>query len=328
MDNSNEGKLYKLYFFMPNEADKYVEAGKDALSKTVILIAAGGDASRLLTGLPDDEIGNDFTGVTIPITPVLGKGSFDLILEHIKVMALHFNLKIDLPTITVLGPNTKTAIEKRLQKFKNYDLDDLKVIEQSALPVFDEEGKMFTTPMYDKHGKWIDTKDKKLLLAPNGTGGVAEAFYKSPFFEFYKSQGKEKVLLWHGNFPISDPYNLVCGLLGKAAVGNADFLPLISTEGVNSRLAQLYELYQAENYLKNLNGTSLPSDKKTEADKLLEEVEDNISMYVLSFTLIENIIGKLKERPQLKLLSIRDKTGNFFKGYKFEKFLTEIMRFI
>jgi hypothetical protein len=337
---------------MAGEEKKFVEMGKKGFARAVVIVAAGGDASRMRASLIeaaknknnerlvrylsehypnpesllDDNFTDSFTGVTVPIGPVTGESSFERILGTLKEIKDFYQLEEDIPVVINVGPNTKTAIEKKLIELDKFSLTAPKlvgtaknfpIIEQKAKPVFDQEGKILTTK-------------GKLLLAPDGTGGVIEAFYHSPLFEFYKSKGKDKVLFWHGNFGLFEviqPFDIIYGAMGKADGGNADLMPLVSG-GVYPILANLCDIYTTENFWSALaNGNLPPIDDREKVDSWQEQIEDNIHLWVLSFRLIENIVGKFKDRPQLKQLFIRDANGNLIKGYKMEKFLSEAIKF-
>lgn len=297
MSSINNRSCPYLLYVQGREDDRYYEIGKEALSKTVFLIAAGGDSSRM----QNKDAKNKVCNFMQPITPLSKKSSIYKIVESIVAISRYTQNESCLPIVIGVNPSNDEKIRTEIRKC-NISPSTLSYIIQDEVPVLDAKG-MFKL------------NDNRLLMtAPSGTFGVVNAFYKSSLFNEYRRLGKNMVVFWYANaaFVFGDLLRHLCQFIGNAVANRLEFSPLIIETDFVHKYLNLYHNYKSNQPIE---------------ENLHDMVESNIFMYLLSFDLIDKLCtdDKLEGRLVEKTYYVN---GNAEKHFILERQVSEILRFV
>lgn len=275
--------------------EKQVERARE---RTIVLIAAGGDASRFLTSLLKDRLRADRRN-----TPVVPRWVRDYSLPTLNAPGarisflgshltfLHNHLGAAVPVAVVTGPNTHQAITAHLEKHQNFGLSNVGIIEQEGASVITPDGDLVF---------WEDGND---LRAPEGLGGMLFDLARSDWMHKQEAAGYKYLYMWYAN-------DLTAGRHLDEHIG---YFVAQGTAWLWASHADALQLVQDIN----------ASDEPRRRGPLMAALEDCPGAYVMN---LEDI-GALPllvdahcvERP-LPLLTA---TGTLARGWKREFFLSD-----
>ena len=273
------------------------DAVQEAIARTIVLVAAGGDASRLMPELyrhrlrplskPDWHVPlwfRQYSLATEPWIPPHEESHLQFILSSIKR-----DLGEDTPVVVVTSPNNHEAIYTYLGVHGMMGLSRIAVIQQEALPVVTLEGELLF---------W---EDGNTLKAPDGTAGCLRALREAEWFARRVDEGYEHVFAWYVNDPVSGRH------IAKFMKGYIDSeAPMLwATDSVGrDKLGQIY---------REVNTEKLTA--------LATELEDAPACYVLRTEAIDELLKLVDMHTILKNVPILLPNGKLLKGVKHEKFL-------
>lgn len=160
------------------------------LHKTIVLVAAGGDSSRLQINANPSSIGSENLAnsqclATSPAPGLHDLTFLDVACSMIKATQEHHS--VDIPFAIVTGPNTDSAIRKYVNESGLLRGHTAQIIQQASMPVFTKSGKV------------VFNINDAPVLAPDGTGGALNALVKSDFFHDHVEDGREYLFVWYIN---------------------------------------------------------------------------------------------------------------------------------
>lgn len=182
-DQEFEGEFVRFPEPQPASAqEELINKGRtrQALSKLGIVIAAGGEGSRLLSALKDRiqalvEAGiitaveaEQLTKVTVPVTPIKGFSTLYIELSIISYICRKYD--VDIPVCVVMSPlaSNRPSIEGFLSRNNNFGIKKLRTTIQGVNPTYRSDNTEIAT-----------RADGNLVFNPNGTGGIVTALAKS-----------------------------------------------------------------------------------------------------------------------------------------------------
>jgi len=158
------------------ERNKVSALGKSAIqnNKIAVLIAAGGQASRL---------GFDGPKGVFPITPVKNKSLFQLFSETIRALSQRYRAHIPLLIMTSEENHDDTITFFKRHEYFGLDKQTVYFFKQGMLPSITPDGKLilkdtthlFTNP--DGHGGALKALRKSGLLSALQDHGITDIFY-------------------------------------------------------------------------------------------------------------------------------------------------------
>lgn len=273
------------------------------LKQCVILIAAGGDASRLM--MEEVALPKDVQPIKVPIS--LKGNCFALkpfsVTDNVKVIDLELNVISSfqrligqkIPTVIVGGPYTYSPIKNYLEKkgILTADHFDLEIIEQGSSVVIDEDG----FPLI-----WDDGTP---LLAPDGTGGCIEALSKTTWLEEQVGKGKEVIYVWYANDLMSAHH--LPEFLEEYSNVNKPFHWISNDVGYKT-LQKCLDQIDSERY-----------------HELIVELEDAPGAYFIKTSELKDLVRILSIHPIIKRIPAYLKSGKRVNGIKREKFLADLL---
>jgi serine/threonine protein kinase/Tfp pilus assembly protein PilF len=171
--------------------EKHVERARE---KTIVLIAAGGDASRFLAPLLKDRLRTDHRNPPVVprwvrdySLPTLNAPGARISFLGSHLTFLHNHLGAASPIAVVTGPNTHDAITTHLEKHRHFGLTNVGIIEQEGASVITTEGNLVF---------WEDGND---LRAPEGLGGMLFDLTRSDWMHKQEAAGYKYLYLWYVN---------------------------------------------------------------------------------------------------------------------------------
>jgi len=276
------------------------------LDRLIILVAAGGDASRILYPShleqcrPSDPkelrapaAVRQLCLVTLMPLP-LPEGSVCLLDTIFGFIAsLQEETGLEIPVAVVSGPNNHSSISQHLRESDTFTNFNLRIIQQESKPVFTSEG----LPLF-----W---EDGAPLEAPDGTAGCLQALQKSAWFRSLTAQGYEYIFVWYANDPACGAYVVE---LEKFAPLEIPFQWFTDQRGIQA--------------LEELKRVPLPS----QGPDLFMALEDAPGAYLFRASQLSQALSLLDEHLVLKEVPILLPDGNLLKGFKREKFLSDVIR--
>jgi tetratricopeptide (TPR) repeat protein len=272
--------------------------GGDLLSRTVILIAAAGDASRfVLPKLRDRLYEHGHRSTVVPLwlrryclaTWQLPQSRLSFLASHLTF--IRTCLGVSFPVAVITGPNTNDAIAAHLRENNQFGLSNVTVIEQDSTSVFTPDGQLLF---------WENGED---LRAPNGMAGCVKALLDSEWFREQIRGGHEYVYIWYAN-------DLTAGQ------HIAEHLEHFAANGGQS--VWLSGPKQVE-LVERIPKTSNPKDRA----QLIHSLEDSPGAYVFHHQVARVWIPHADPHTVKRDLPIVLKDGSFLWGYKREIFLCD-----
>ena len=271
---------------------------EDLIDKTVILIAAAGDASRVM--LPEIRqrlLDQGKTGEVLPLwlqeycLPTWRLPQMGLTFLDSQLMFIHNSLGANFPVAIITGPNTDSAIVCHLEKNEQYGLTNLCVIQQESNSVFTAEGRLVF---------WEDGKD---LRAPNGTAGCIQALLENEWFQEQGHEGRDFVYLWYGN----------------------DFT---AGRHIRSHLDQYAACHSPSTWLSGPPGYGLVEKVVRARDArqrtpLIHALEDSSGAYIFHREMGWNMVNLADPHVVERNIPVINPDGSFLRGYKCELFLCD-----
>ena len=192
------------------------ERGEAALraGEVAVLVAAGGQATRLGFNAPKG---------TLPITPVTRKSLFRLHAE--KVCALQRRYGVTIPVLLLVSPHNHRATRHYFEKNGLFGLEEsqLHYVEQGMLPAIDRDGRLLLA------------ERGKILLSPDGHGGLFRALHRANAVEFLRAAGVRTLFY----FQVDNPLVRVCDplFLGLHREQDAEFsLKVVQKRNADERV--------------------------------------------------------------------------------------------
>jgi serine/threonine protein kinase len=264
-----------------------------ALEKTIVVVAAAGDASRVFASSARSEI--PATGKAplwiaeraLPITSMMeGLCFLDIMLGATEQI-----LGVDAPLAIITGPNTHEAITGFLQNSYYGGLRNAAVLQQVSYPVVTMDGNI------------VYWEDGRVLKAPDGTAGCLDVLLRSEIYKAWRKAGYEYVFLWYGN-----------------DVGPGTHLP----ELMNNFLGKKQLLF----WLSTTNGIALANEigPETPVSRLTElciKLEDAPAAYIISCEGLESFVKLADWHKTLKKAPVKLRNGELLDVYKRERFLSD-----
>jgi len=162
------------------------DLGRQALKqgRVGVLIVAGGQGTRL---------GFDGPKGCYPIGPVSGHSLFQVLVEGLVAVGRKFGRTPALYVMTSEGNHQATC--RAFEQQENFGLprDQVKIFPQGMAPAVDHQGKLL-----------LSAPDR-LVLAPNGNGGIFAALQHSGAFEHMASAGVDTLSYVHVDNPLAPP---------------------------------------------------------------------------------------------------------------------------
>ncbi len=192
------------------------ELGREALAadRVAALTVAGGQGTRL---------GYDHPKGTYPITPIRKMTLFEHFAEHIRAARERYGC--ELPWLIMTSPVNH---EETLGFFRSNDYFELP---EEKVRLFPQR----TNPILDEAGRLLRSEPDRLLVGPDGHGGVFEALLRSGMLKFLR-EGRWDLL---SHFQVDNPLVTVADprYLGYHLWQDADFsCKVISKRGPSEGL--------------------------------------------------------------------------------------------
>jgi len=178
------------------------QVGRDALAgdRVAVLTAAGGQATRL---------GYDAPKGTYPITPVLKKSLFQFHAEKILAARRCYGCRLPWFIMTNSESDAQTREFFRTHEFFGLGDESVHFFAQQMNPILGEDGKL------------LRQEEDRLLVGPDGHGGVYEALLRTGALEAMERGGWDLI----GYFQVDNPLVPPAGerFLGHHILEGAEF---------------------------------------------------------------------------------------------------------
>jgi len=274
--------------------------GRDLVEKTIILVAAAGDASRfILPKIRDQLYDHCLHSNTVPLllrqksfaTWPLPHTGFSVLASQLTFIST--NLGSSFPVAVITGPNTKDAIAVHLKDNNQFGLSNITTIEQNSTSAFTADGTLLF---------WEDGKDYR---APNGMGGCIEATIDNDWFKEQIKGGREYIYVWYVN-DITSGHHIIKHLSYFAASGSQSvWLSGPKEMDLVQRIAD-------------------PGNLR-ERTRLIHELEDSSGAYIFHHQMARELVQNADAHVVKGNLPIVTPDGSFLCGYKREIFLCDYL---
>ena len=278
------------------------------LARTMILIAAGGDSSRIMLpselrrcqappgDAPTATAPAAFRGVTLPTESIPASGSAKLTFLDVLVRRcaqLQQKAGCQIPIAIVAGPNNHEAIRAGLGRNLPAEPLDIEVIEQASNPVVSLDGR----PLF-----W---DDGAVLRAADGTAGCLDALSENDWCKRHVATGREFVFVWFANDP-----------------GAGDFAPhLVEALAVAERPV----VWTSNDRGHALHEELLREPRPWTRPDLIDALEDAPGAYAFRLAEIAGCMEIVREHAVVRDVPIWGADGEVLKGIKRERYLADLM---
>ena len=273
---------------------------RSPIDKLAIVIAAGGDATRMLYGGHRGRIPPGMSRVPMFVKksclstmPVASGYTFvDVALGNISVLQKKAGGRI--PCALVVGPNNQQVIRSAVQNTRLLHELNVQILEQDKHPVLDVSG----SPIF-----WADDE---IFYAPDGTGGCLAAVAHSDWLRDIIADGYEYIIVLFINDLAS--FSHIASMLDSFLKTKQDFLWI--SNDIGQRQLDL---------LKNT-----PEDSITET--MIADLEDAPGAYLFRADCLKYVVELLEDHLVYKAVPIIDHGGNLLQSIRQEKFLSDVVR--
>ena len=288
--------------------------GREALSqdRVAALTLAGGQATRL---------GHDGPKGTFPITPVLGKSLFHVLAE--KILAARRRYECRMPWFVMTGPDNDGQTRQFFQRNDFFGLgeDTVHFFSQAVNPILDAYGHM----LLEEKGR--------LLVGPDGHGGVFEALNSSGALDSTRRGGWDLLTCSQVDNPLVRPADE--RFLGCHIGDEAELSCKVVTKRAPEEKLGIAALRDGRPAV--VEYTELPDEmsRERETGGDLRFRYGSIAAHVISTAFVERMIQKRLALPwhvARKQYRVLDEWGEQVQApgegcYKFERFIFDALRY-
>lgn len=269
--------------------------------KFAVVIAAGGDATRLMYPEIQEQIRKASTSrvpafvkqVSLPtMTMFNGQSFIEMTLGSLS--ALQRKLGVKFPCALITGPNNNQVVCKAVEDFSLARELQVQIIEQNSCPV---------TSLEEKQILW---ESGEPFCAPDGTGGCLIAMAHSDWYKTILAEGIIYLVFLYMNDMASISRTEL--FLQKFIESKQDYLWISDTAGMQ-RLSILQEI-----------------PATSQSNEMVIALEDSAGAYVFQTECIPDVIELIEEHIVYKAAPILEMDGNLIQSVRKEKFLSDIVR--
>ncbi len=254
-----------------------VARGEELLRKHKVgmILVAGGLGTRL---------GWDEPKGMFPIGPLSQRTLFQVLIESLLAVRKKYQTAIPLYVMTSAATDLKTRVFLAAHDFFGLPSEDVKFFSQSSMFAVDDQWQ-----------KILLASKSELVLAPDGHGGMLQAFKKSGCLADCRERGIE--LVFYGQ--IDNPLLQVCDplLLGSHVLSKSE----LTTQVVKKRRPEekVGVLVSADDKVQMIEYSDLPeaNAKETLPDGSLKFWAGSLAVHVFDRALLERAAAKADSLP-------------------------------
>jgi len=288
--------------------DESRRVGESMISRgeVAVLISAGGNGSRLGTTIPKG---------CFPISPVRAKSLFQLLAESVLAISIRYHRPV--PLLLMTNPDTEAEIVAFLAEHRFFGIDprDVHIFPQRVLPTISPEGKLLVG------------QDGRLLVNPDGHGGMLHAMQDAGLVEQLLGRGVRELFCCQVDNPlvhVADP--VFCGLHRR--VGAEVSTKVLRRSDCEEKVGVFVE---REGRVMVVEYSDMDPGARCDLDGTgqLRDWAGNTGIHLLSLPFIERMVGgsNLPFHRSVKNVTALDDHGQARpqQAWKFERFIFDVI---
>ncbi len=283
-------------------------------------LRAGHVAAMLVAGGQGSRLGFEHPKGMFPIGPISGKTLFQIHFEKVFATALRYGVRIPLYVMTSPETHEETVAFLAEHGRFGFPADDLYLFCQGTMPAVDARtGKVL---LADRH---------RIVLSPDGHGGMLAAFHRSGAMADARRRGIRHLFY----FQVDNPLVQVCDpeFLGYHLLAGSEFTSQVVRK--QEPLEKVGNVVAVDGRLQVIEYSDLPDDvaARRAADGSLEIWAGSIAVHAMELSFLERTVQAAAGLPfhrAKKKVPHLDEQGSLVEpdqpnAIKFERFIFDLM---